>query len=131
MQKILIAESTAEQSRALQLADALADYTGCTLAQMDQAAAELRRLHSEIERERESRQEAQNQLYAEREHHTNSVKALERKIGRLSTQADKDEALLRHALEALRQCRYTSPPAQRPMVVAVIAALIGRLEEAT
>jgi hypothetical protein len=35
----------ADQERALRLADALADYTGCTLAQMDQAAAELRRLH--------------------------------------------------------------------------------------
>ena len=34
----------ADQERALRLADALADYTGCTLAQMDQAAAELRRL---------------------------------------------------------------------------------------
>jgi hypothetical protein len=32
------------QPEALRLADALADYTGCTLAQMDQAAAELRRL---------------------------------------------------------------------------------------
>jgi hypothetical protein len=36
-----------EKSEALRLADALADYTGCTLAQMDQAAAELRRLHAE------------------------------------------------------------------------------------
>jgi hypothetical protein len=35
-----------EKSEALRLADALADYTGCTLAQMDQAAAELRRLHA-------------------------------------------------------------------------------------
>jgi len=34
------------QPEALRLADALADYTGCTLAQMDQAAAELRRLHA-------------------------------------------------------------------------------------
>ena len=34
-----------EQTKAERLADALADYTGCTLAQMDQAAAELRRLH--------------------------------------------------------------------------------------
>jgi hypothetical protein len=33
-----------EQTRAERLADALADYTGVTLAQMDQAAAELRRL---------------------------------------------------------------------------------------
>jgi outer membrane murein-binding lipoprotein Lpp len=38
------------QPEALRLADALADYTGCTLAQMDQAAAELRRLHAENER---------------------------------------------------------------------------------
>ena len=37
------------QPEALRLADALADYTGCTLAQMDQAAAELRRLHAEAE----------------------------------------------------------------------------------
>ena len=36
-----------EQPEALRLADALADYTGVTLAQMDQAAAELRRLHAE------------------------------------------------------------------------------------
>jgi hypothetical protein len=35
------------QPEALRLADALADHTGCTLAQMDQAAAELRRLHAE------------------------------------------------------------------------------------
>jgi len=34
------------KDEALRLADALADYTGCTLAQMDQAAAELRRLHN-------------------------------------------------------------------------------------
>jgi len=34
------------QPEALRLADALADYTGCTLTQMDQAAAELRRLHA-------------------------------------------------------------------------------------
>ncbi len=32
------------ESTALRLADALADHTGVTLAQMDQAAAELRRL---------------------------------------------------------------------------------------
>lgn len=37
------------QPEALRLADALADYTGCTLAQMDQAAAELRRLHASCE----------------------------------------------------------------------------------
>ncbi len=35
-----------DQPTALRLADALADYTGVTLAQMDQAAAELRRLHA-------------------------------------------------------------------------------------
>jgi hypothetical protein len=34
-----------KQPEALRLADALANYTGVTLAQMDQAAAELRRLH--------------------------------------------------------------------------------------
>jgi hypothetical protein len=33
-----------EQTKAERLADALAYYTGVTLAQMDQAAAELRRL---------------------------------------------------------------------------------------
>lgn len=33
-----------EQTKAERLADALADHTGVTLAQMDQAAAELRRL---------------------------------------------------------------------------------------
>ena len=33
-----------EQTRAERLADALADHTGVTLAQMDKAAAELRRL---------------------------------------------------------------------------------------
>ena len=33
-----------DQTRAERLADALADYTGVTLAQMDKAAAELRRL---------------------------------------------------------------------------------------
>lgn len=33
-----------EQTQAERLADALADHTGVTLAQMDQAAAELRRL---------------------------------------------------------------------------------------
>jgi hypothetical protein len=38
------------QPEALRLADALANYTGVTLAQMDQAAAELRRLHAENER---------------------------------------------------------------------------------
>jgi hypothetical protein len=38
-----------EQPTALRLADALANYTGVTLAQMDQAAAELRRLHAENE----------------------------------------------------------------------------------
>ena len=37
---------TTQQPEALRLADALADYTGVTLFQMDQAAAELRRLHS-------------------------------------------------------------------------------------
>jgi hypothetical protein len=36
----------AEPPEALRLADALADHTGCTLAQMDQAAAELRRQHA-------------------------------------------------------------------------------------
>jgi hypothetical protein len=44
------AKHMTEKSEALRLADALADYTGCTLAQMDQAAAELRRLHAENER---------------------------------------------------------------------------------
>jgi hypothetical protein len=38
---------TTQQPEALRLADALADYTGVTLFQMDQAAAELRRLHEE------------------------------------------------------------------------------------
>jgi hypothetical protein len=38
-------DAKANRPEALRLADALADYTGCTLAQMDQAAAELRRLH--------------------------------------------------------------------------------------
>jgi hypothetical protein len=33
-----------EQTKAERLADALADHTGVTLAQMDKAAAELRRL---------------------------------------------------------------------------------------
>jgi hypothetical protein len=33
------------QPKALRLADELADYTGFTVAGMDQAAAELRRLH--------------------------------------------------------------------------------------
>ena len=34
-----------EQPTALRLADELADYTGFTVVGMDQAAAELRRLH--------------------------------------------------------------------------------------
>ena len=33
------------QPEALRLAEILSDYTGVTLAQMDEAAAELRRLH--------------------------------------------------------------------------------------
>jgi hypothetical protein len=35
-----------EQPTALRLADELADYTGFTVVGMDQAAAELRRLHA-------------------------------------------------------------------------------------
>jgi Ni,Fe-hydrogenase III large subunit len=38
-----------EQPTALRLADELADYTGFTVVGMDQAAAELRRQHQEIE----------------------------------------------------------------------------------
>jgi hypothetical protein len=74
---------------AARLAEALADYTGCTLAQMDQAATELRRL---------------------------------------STQADKDEALLREALKALEGRvvnRYMEDLNE------TIAALRERLKETT
>jgi tetratricopeptide (TPR) repeat protein len=39
-----------EQPTALRLADELADYTGFTVVGMDQAAAELRRLH-EVEKQ--------------------------------------------------------------------------------
>ena len=35
-----------KQPEALRLAECLTDYTECTLAEMDQAAAELRRLHA-------------------------------------------------------------------------------------
>ena len=38
-----------DQPTALRLAEKLGDYGGCTLAQMDAAAAELRRLHAENE----------------------------------------------------------------------------------
>lgn len=43
--------------------------------------------------------------------------------------AKSDTALLRQAWEALRQCEYTSAPAQRPMIKSTIAALQERLGE--
>jgi hypothetical protein len=52
-----------EQPTALRLADELADYTGFTVVGMDQAAAELRRLHAE------------NVLLHERHHFDNGVLA--------------------------------------------------------
>jgi DNA-directed RNA polymerase specialized sigma24 family protein len=39
-----------------------------------------------------------------------------------------DTALLRQALEALRQCQFTTPPAQRKIVNAAIAAIRERLK---
>jgi hypothetical protein len=39
-----------------------------------------------------------------------------------------DTDLLRQALEALRQCQFTTPPAQRKIVNAAIAALRERLK---
>ena len=40
-----------------------------------------------------------------------------------------DERLIRQAWDALRQCEYTSAPAQRPMIKRAIAALRERLGE--
>lgn len=48
----------------------------------------------------------------------------------LKSDAD-DTALLRQAWEALRQCRYTTPPAQRQIVKDAITALEQRLGEKT
>jgi hypothetical protein len=39
-----------------------------------------------------------------------------------------DTALIRQALEALRQCQFTTPPAQRNIVIAAIAAIRERLK---
>lgn len=40
-----------------------------------------------------------------------------------------DRTLLAQALDALRQCEFTSPPAQRPIVKDAIAALRARLAQ--
>ena len=40
----------------------------------------------------------------------------------------RDESLLRQAWEALRQCEFTTPPAQRAVVKEAIAALKERLK---
>ena len=68
-----------EKNEALRLADALADYTGCTLAQMDQAAAELRRLLA-VEAQRDALLEALETIDYEfrkygRQHWPEAVKA--------------------------------------------------------
>jgi DNA repair exonuclease SbcCD ATPase subunit len=105
-----------EKSEALRLADALANYTGCTLAQMDQAAAELRRLHAElVEYERWADRDEARAANAERERDIAEAErdelgaALRRLISYCNTlenrlmEADGEHPALQEAKEALQR----------------------------
>lgn len=92
-------------NEALALADWLDTSSNGPLDSRHKAAALLRTQHAEIE--------ADNRNLGQL---TDDLIACRREIAR-------KDALLRQAFDALRQCEFTVPPAQRPIVKDALAAI--------